>query len=49
MNDEMSLQLRAAYDKWMEIPIKSSTGDRRLRLQKGLVFSLKKFIIHVLW
>ncbi|MGO4499676.1 hypothetical protein AB4114_27685 [Paenibacillus sp. 2RAB27] len=49
INDEMSLQLRAAYETWIELQIKSSTGDRRLRLQKGLSFSLKKFIIHVLW
>lgn len=48
-NDEMGLQLRAAYEKWMALQIKSSTGFRLLRLQKDLSFSLKKFIIHVFW
>lgn len=49
INAEMSVQLRAAYDKWMAFQIKSCIGDRRRRLQKDLSFSLKKFIIHVFW
>ncbi|KRF42873.1 hypothetical protein ASG93_20125 [Paenibacillus sp. Soil787] len=49
INDEMNLQLRAAYEKWIAFQIKSCTGERCKRLQKGLSFSLKKFIIHVFW
>lgn len=49
MNSEMSMQLRDAYEKWMELQIKSCKGERRLRLQKGLSFSSKKFITHVIW
>lgn len=46
---EMNLQLRTAYENWLANQIKSSKGERRHILQKGLSYSLVKFIIQVFW
>lgn len=48
-NGDMNPQLLVAYEQWMASQIKSSTGERRQRLKRGLSFSLKQFVIRIFW